>query len=979
MPYKQIGQMIGNTPSTSNESDAPSNRASVPGGVTAQPTGTSLFSWGEGASSAGWNRPLVALGRNADYLRAKLQTPFAVARNVLAAGLPAVDTATTTDVDLSPAGSFDGWVYVGSVLGDISLYLRLLNSDGSEVRDSSGVALTVSDVQTGAGVSMVGVAQTLASGVAIQQPASTTHPRHLLTFATALINAEIGSATARGLRVAIASSAANTATKGTNNGNYVIVDGLGSGSSFLLAEFRYRVRHHSASGAYSVAETVTGGTSGATGVVVAAASDYLEFTTVSGTFRAGETITGGTSGRTATVIQFTAPGDPVVLNNDMSAAGSATITTDGTWVNGAFTSNPKVVMSGSLGGAATRILQLGSLTTLEQLGAAGFLAFGYTAPQPSLDRAYEVGRNITADLGAVTLTTTGTAEAFSIVRGSGSGQTSILTVKDGATTYAGQVFDDAAADTPDYWYAAAVCTDLIRSHTYRKASTGAVAAIGLGDASGNISLRSGESGGTMVDVLRVRKAATTTTVEQRGPTNGSLASGEVAVHSVTDQMSLTLLRSTDDIIWARASATRGGIDGGEYTSTDNYQYLSGNHAADEDLCGIVLDNVRGVAVTSEYQKRLLLTLTSCSKTFELGETITHSSGGTGTASAIGVNYLEIITYSGTWVGSGTITGGTSTATATVSALETGRSKLKVSKVTASSGALGGADLLRVVPAGGFCPPDADKQSPVLTIPDLAYANAKYLAYDVPLTLLVGQNPHTAGAWKPTNVTPAAAAIPFGMQAAVLATHDAYVPIPPYTMGVSSILLSVASITGIAVGDIVYNDTGGYWLGVVTEIGANQIRVQVTQQGVVSAGSTIKGGSTYATAFTTPDWTTTTSTEATTPVLYDAKTALVAVELSCRGSLFGGGGGGDSDRVTFELQTGTTVLDTQTLERTATGASTFSSVSILLGASVAVPSSTGDASYTVKISTPDAGWDASSWLHIQKVRAFVRVSIPNPAA
>jgi hypothetical protein len=439
-------------------------------------------------------------------------------------------------------------------------------------------------------------------------------------------------------------------------------------------------------------------------------------------------------------------------------------------------------------------------------------------------------------------------------------------------------------------------------------------------------------------------------------------------------MAMVLLRSTNDIVWTRTSATRGTLDGGEYTTTDNYQYLAGNHSTDEDLCGLVLDNVRGVALISEYQKRLVLTLTTCSKTFEVGEGVAHSSGGTGAVSAVGVNYLEIISYSGTWVGSGTVTGATSTATATVSALETGRSKFKASKVTAGSGALGGEDLLTVIPSGGFCSPDADNQQPMLTVPEMVFRDHRYMSYDVPLTLIKGV---TGVAWKPTDLTPALASIPFGMQVDV-PTEDAFVSIPPYTVGVSSILLSVASTTGIAVGDIVYNFTSSLWLGVVTEKGTNQIRVQTTQQGSVSPGATIQGGSTYSTAFTTPDWTTTTSTDGSTPVIYSTKTALAAVEFSCRGSLLGSGGGGTPDTVTFTLKTGTTTLDTQTITRTATGASTFSSLSVLLGASISVPSSNMDAGYYVKISSANGGWDFSSWFHIQKIRAFVRTLTVNPA-
>lgn len=63
----------------------------------------------------------------------------------------------------------------------------------------------------------------------------------------------------------------------------------------------------SISGTFTVGETVTGGTSSATGVVVwNANNEALSLSTVSGTFAAAETVTGGTSGATATVTLFNA-------------------------------------------------------------------------------------------------------------------------------------------------------------------------------------------------------------------------------------------------------------------------------------------------------------------------------------------------------------------------------------------------------------------------------------------------------------------------------------------------------------------------------------------------------------------------------------------------------------------------------------------------------------------------------------------------
>ena len=54
------------------------------------------------------------------------------------------------------------------------------------------------------------------------------------------------------------------------------------------------------SGTFSVGETVTGGTSSATGVIYSLTSSEMVLYTISGTFQSGETLTGGTSSATAT-------------------------------------------------------------------------------------------------------------------------------------------------------------------------------------------------------------------------------------------------------------------------------------------------------------------------------------------------------------------------------------------------------------------------------------------------------------------------------------------------------------------------------------------------------------------------------------------------------------------------------------------------------------------------------------------------------
>ena len=102
------------------------------------------------------------------------------------------------------------------------------------------------------------------------------------------------------------------------------VDSLASGPSLLI-------NYSSAVGSFSVGETVTGGTSGATLVVNTSIPPQVTGSTVTGTFQVGETITGGTSGATATVDNFFLydfPAGAAPLENgeiDFFESGSSTV------------------------------------------------------------------------------------------------------------------------------------------------------------------------------------------------------------------------------------------------------------------------------------------------------------------------------------------------------------------------------------------------------------------------------------------------------------------------------------------------------------------------------------------------------------------------------------------------------------------------------------------------------------------------------
>jgi len=67
-----------------------------------------------------------------------------------------------------------------------------------------------------------------------------------------------------------------------------------------------QLNYSNLNGAFQVGETVTGGTSGATGTIESDTGSSMIIQLNSGQFQVGETITGGTSGATATVDEITA-------------------------------------------------------------------------------------------------------------------------------------------------------------------------------------------------------------------------------------------------------------------------------------------------------------------------------------------------------------------------------------------------------------------------------------------------------------------------------------------------------------------------------------------------------------------------------------------------------------------------------------------------------------------------------------------------
>lgn len=106
-------------------------------------------------------------------------------------------------------------------------------------------------------------------------------------------------------------------------GQALIPDGLGA---YIPFNGKNLITFTPLSGTFTVGETVTGGTSTATGTVVSVVAGAITITSLTGTFVAGETITGGSSAATGTVLVYTVRNrivginDQIVLSSDSDYA-----------------------------------------------------------------------------------------------------------------------------------------------------------------------------------------------------------------------------------------------------------------------------------------------------------------------------------------------------------------------------------------------------------------------------------------------------------------------------------------------------------------------------------------------------------------------------------------------------------------------------------------------------------------------------------
>ena len=107
--------------------------------------------------------------------------------------------------------------------------------------------------------------------------------------------------------------------KGTISAGDHAVIGNRKGMVTSVLDYDIKLSIETLSGDLTLGETVTGGTSGATGVVVAFGSGFVLLETITDEFEVAETITGGTSTETADITAIdTAPGIlAVTVNEDM--------------------------------------------------------------------------------------------------------------------------------------------------------------------------------------------------------------------------------------------------------------------------------------------------------------------------------------------------------------------------------------------------------------------------------------------------------------------------------------------------------------------------------------------------------------------------------------------------------------------------------------------------------------------------------------
>lgn len=134
-------------------------------------------------------------------------------------------------------------------------------------------------------------------------------------------------------------------------------------------------------GPFQVGETVTGGTSSATAVVLQVLSGGLILSAVTGTFQAAETITGGTSNATAAVSTIPAVVSGLVSVKSTSGSTYYTAGTDYTIdaVSGrmfipAGSTIPSASITVTFGNAAETYTQINGLTSLEQEGRITYIS-----------------------------------------------------------------------------------------------------------------------------------------------------------------------------------------------------------------------------------------------------------------------------------------------------------------------------------------------------------------------------------------------------------------------------------------------------------------------------------------------------------------------------------------------------------------------------------------------------------------------------
>lgn len=172
-----------------------------------------------------------------------------------------------------------------------------------------------------------------------------------------------------------------------------LVIGSFSSSDFIVNGTGGTITITGQSGTFIIGETITGGTSGATGIITSAYPNNVRVKTITGTFAVAETITGGTSGATATTsvisldeLQLYFANSPKLATLTLNKSQSKILYTTGVGTNACYLDLTSGTSS-TLASDGTNIAESILTAVLQKYTATG--NFAIQLPQSSLPTAVE--------------------------------------------------------------------------------------------------------------------------------------------------------------------------------------------------------------------------------------------------------------------------------------------------------------------------------------------------------------------------------------------------------------------------------------------------------------------------------------------------------------------------------------------------------------------------------------------------------------